>query len=73
MSKAENLKSVQPNVDTAKVEQEVMKFWNEKGILQKYLTRNVGAKEKFSFIDGPITANNAMGIHHAWGDRKSTV
>ena len=67
MSKAENLKSVQPNVDTAKVEQEVMKFWNEKGILQKYLTRNVGAKEKFSFIDGPITANNAMGIHHAWG------
>ena len=22
---------------------------------------------KWSFIDGPITANNPMGIHHAWG------
>src|SRR5690242_10712339 len=21
----------------------------------------------FSFIDGPITANNPMGVHHAWG------
>ena len=23
--------------------------------------------EPFSFIDGPITANNPMGVHHAWG------
>src|ERR1043166_810925 len=23
--------------------------------------------ERFSFIDGPITANNPMGVHHAWG------
>src|SRR5713101_5007039 len=22
---------------------------------------------RFSFVDGPITANNAMGVHHAWG------
>ena len=22
---------------------------------------------RFSFIDGPITANNPMGVHHAWG------
>jgi len=22
---------------------------------------------RFSFLDGPITANNPMGIHHAWG------
>ena len=21
----------------------------------------------FSFFDGPITANNPMGVHHAWG------
>ena len=25
------------------------------------------ADEPFSFIDGPITANNPMGVHHAWG------
>ena len=23
--------------------------------------------KKWSFLDGPITANNPMGIHHAWG------
>src|SRR4029077_6748574 len=23
--------------------------------------------EPFSFIDGPMTANNAMAVHHAWG------
>ena len=23
--------------------------------------------ERWSFIDGPITANNPMGVHHAWG------
>ena len=22
---------------------------------------------RFSFVDGPITANNPMGVHHAWG------
>ncbi|MBI3631269.1 MAG: class I tRNA ligase family protein, partial [Candidatus Staskawiczbacteria bacterium] len=24
-------------------------------------------KERWSFLDGPITANNPMGVHHAWG------
>ena len=23
--------------------------------------------ERWSFLDGPITANNPMGVHHAWG------
>ena len=22
---------------------------------------------RWSFIDGPITANNPMGVHHGWG------
>ena len=22
---------------------------------------------RWSFLDGPITANNPMGVHHAWG------
>ena len=24
-------------------------------------------KPRWSFLDGPITANNPMGVHHAWG------
>jgi len=42
-------------------------FWNQEGIVKKYLKRNDNSKEKFSFLDGPITANNPMGVHHAWG------
>ena len=25
------------------------------------------AAPPYSFFDGPITANNPMGVHHAWG------
>ena len=28
--------------------------------------KNAG-KPRWSFLDGPITANNPMGVHHAWG------
>jgi isoleucyl-tRNA synthetase len=47
-------------------EHEVLKFWEERGIFQKLLAQNRG-KPKWSFLDGPITANNPMGVHHAWG------
>jgi isoleucyl-tRNA synthetase len=49
-----------------KIEEEVLKFWEEKKIFNKLREKNKGGK-KFSFIDGPITANNPMGVHHAWG------
>ncbi|MGI5898167.1 MAG: isoleucine--tRNA ligase [Candidatus Dojkabacteria bacterium] len=66
MSKIENLKQVQPNVDIVKMEEGIMEFWKKNDVLAKYLKKNDGAKETFSFIDGPITANNPMGVHHAW-------
>ncbi len=47
-------------------EKEILKFWKEKKIFEKLVKKNKG-KKKFSFIDGPITANNPMGVHHAWG------
>jgi len=48
------------------IEEEILKFWKEKKIFEKLVKKNKGGK-KFSFIDGPITANNPMGVHHAWG------
>ena len=51
--------------DTKKVEEEMLKFWEENKIFQKLVEKNKG-KEKFRFIDGPITANNPMGVHHAY-------
>ena len=49
------------------MERELLDWWQRDGIVEKYLHRNDGADERFSFLDGPITANNPMGVHHAWG------
>lgn len=44
-----------------------LQYWAETGIVEDYLARNDAAEKRFSFIDGPITANGPMGVHHAWG------
>jgi len=62
-----NLKEVNPKQDFVQMEKALLKDWEEKGILKKYLEKNEGSDKKFRFIDGPITANNPMGVHHAWG------
>jgi isoleucyl-tRNA synthetase len=48
------------------VEKQVLEFWKKNKIFKKLVRKNSKGK-KFSFIDGPITANNPMGVHHAWG------
>ena len=60
-------KPVPSKMDFPAMEREVLKWWDENGIMQKYLSRNEGSEKRWSFIDGPITANNPMGVHHAWG------
>src|SRR5664280_2027436 len=60
-------KSVTPQVDFPTLEKEILAKWEKDGLVKKYLHRNDSSKEKFSFLDGPITANNPMGVHHAWG------
>src|SRR3989338_6259444 len=57
---------ISADIDYPALERRILAFWEKEGILAKYLTRNAG-KEPWSFYDGPITANNAMGVHHAWG------
>ena len=59
--------SVAPKPDFPAMERERLRWWREQEIVQQYLRRNESAKERWSFIDGPITANNDMGVHHAWG------
>lgn len=48
------------------MEHDVLKFWEENDCFNKLREKNKG-HEMFRFLDGPITANNPMGIHHAWG------
>ncbi|MEK7450727.1 MAG: isoleucine--tRNA ligase [Patescibacteria group bacterium] len=60
-------KPVSSQIDFPKLEEELLNKWQKKRIVGKYLHKNDSSKEKFSFLDGPITANNPMGVHHAWG------
>ena len=52
--------------DFKAVEEEVLAFWERSDAFRKLQKKNKG-HARFSFIDGPITANNPMGVHHAWG------
>ena len=60
------IKKVNTKIDFIKSEHNVLEFWKKNKIFEKRRTLNKN-KAKWSFIDGPITANNPMGVHHAWG------
>ena len=60
------IQRVNPQADFVAIEHKVLDFWKKNNIFQKRRDANSGNK-KWSFIDGPITANNPMGVHHAWG------
>jgi isoleucyl-tRNA synthetase len=57
---------VDTQVDFPSLEREMLEFWQRTGAFEQILAKNRG-KPKWSFLDGPITANNPMGVHHAWG------
>jgi isoleucyl-tRNA synthetase len=48
------------------MERELLRFWEERQIFRK-LRAQTADGPRWSFLDGPITANNPMGVHHAWG------
>lgn len=52
--------------DFPEIEHKILKFWEENDCFKKLVEKNKNGK-RFRFLDGPITANNPMGIHHAWG------
>ena len=60
-------KPVEQNINFPEMEEKWLKHWYEKSIVKKFLAKNKKSKKYFSFLDGPITANNPMGVHHAWG------
>ena len=59
--------TVDSKVDFPKLDKEIFQWWEDNDIPEKYRSKNEGSKKRYSFIDGPITANNPMGVHHAWG------
>jgi isoleucyl-tRNA synthetase len=59
-------RAVSPKVDFNALEHGILDFWRDTKAFERLMARNKG-REHWSFIDGPITANNPMGVHHAWG------
>ena len=59
-------KDVPTKVDFVAQEHDVLRFWKETEAFNKLVALRADAPT-WSFIDGPITANNPMGVHHGWG------
>ncbi|MCJ7712715.1 MAG: class I tRNA ligase family protein, partial [Chloroflexi bacterium] len=47
-------------------EHALLREWDERRTFARLRAQNAGGP-RWSFLDGPITANNPMGVHHAWG------
>jgi isoleucyl-tRNA synthetase len=52
--------------DHPALEREVLERWEAERTFERLREQNAGGP-RFSFLDGPITANNPMGVHHGWG------
>jgi isoleucyl-tRNA synthetase len=59
-------KEVPTKVDFPAQERQLLRFWKDSNAFRK-LTQLHAHDPHWSFIDGPITANNPMGVHHGWG------
>jgi len=47
-------------------EHELLETWRDRRTFARLRAQNADGP-RWSFLDGPITANNPMGVHHAWG------
>ena len=57
---------VDTQVDFPAQERAILQFWQDIRAFEQLRRKNQGGP-RWSFLDGPITANNPMGVHHAWG------
>ena len=61
------MKKENANLNYVKMEEEILKFWQDKDIFNKMKEKNKKTGKYFATLDGPITANYNMGLHHAYG------
>lgn len=67
MTNNHKIKPVDNSTNFVELEEKLLDKWYKDGTINKYLHKNDSSDKKFSFLDGPITANNPMGVHHGWG------
>jgi isoleucyl-tRNA synthetase len=54
------------SLDHPRLEERILELWETRDTFERLREQNRGNR-KFSFIDGPVTANKSMGVHTAWG------
>ncbi len=59
-------RSVNSKPDFVAQEYAILDMWRDRRTFARLRAQNAGGP-RWSFLDGPITANNPMGVHHAWG------
>src|SRR5690349_44262 len=52
--------------DPNALELAILDFWSREDIFAQLRAKNADGP-RFSFIDGPVTANKTLGVHTAWG------
>jgi isoleucyl-tRNA synthetase len=52
--------------DHPALEEEILAAWEREGTFEALREQNRGGP-RFSFVDGPVTANKTLGVHTAWG------
>jgi len=55
-----------PVPDHPRLEEEILQWWEDEQVFQQLRDLNRSGP-KWSFIDGPVTANKTLGVHTAWG------
>jgi isoleucyl-tRNA synthetase len=55
-----------PVPDHPALEEEILAWWDERRIFEQVRELNREGP-RFSFFDGPVTANKSLGVHTAWG------
>ena len=65
-ARPQTFRSVPAVPDLPALEHRMLELWRARGTFARLRAQNAGGPT-WSFLDGPITANNPMGVHHAWG------
>ncbi len=55
-----------PEPDSNALELEILDRWEREGTFELLREQNRGGP-KWSFFDGPVTANKSLAVHTAWG------
>ncbi len=66
MSQTPVFQSLPTVPDHPALEEAILAWWERQGTFEKLRAQNAGGPT-FSFMDGPITANNPAGVHHGHG------